>query len=275
MNNRERLKQNNSKLKILSSESKKLPNAINTTDADATSEDIIAGKTAYVNDEKITGTLIINNLRFGDYSGSYIQSALLNIDRLDTRGVTDMSQMFDYCTNLTYISAFDTSNVTNMNYMFDGCKNLASIPQLDTSNVTSMLGMFQDCHNLTTIPLLNTNNVTNMNYMFYNCYYLTTIPQLDTSNVTDMYWMFCDCYRLVDLPILDTSSVTDMNRMFSNCNSLSDDSLNNILAMCANATSYTNTKTLKYIGLSQSRATKCQSLSNYQAFLNAGWTTGY
>ena len=275
MSNRERLKQNNSKLKILSSESKKLPNAINTTDADATSEDIIAGKTAYANDEKITGTLIINNLQFGDYSGSYIQSALLNIDRLDTRGVTDMSQMFNYCTNLTHISTFDTSSVTNMNYMFYNCESLTEIPQLDTGKVTSMLCMFQDCHNLTTIPLLNTNNVTNMNYMFYNCYYLTTIPQLDTSNVANMYWMFCDCHRLVDLPILDTSSVTDMNRMFLNCNSLSDESLNNILAMCSNATLYTDIKTLKYIGLSQSQATKCTTLFNYQAFLGAGWTTGY
>ena len=275
MNNRERLKQNNSKLKILSSESKKLPNAINTTDADATSKDIVEGKTAYVNDEKITGTLIVNNLQFGDYSGSRINSALLSIDKLNTSGISDMSQMFEYCTNLTYIPTFDTSDATNMNYMFDGCKNLASIPQLDTSNVTSMLCMFQYCYNLTTIPQLDTSNVTDMRYMFYNCKYLTAIPQLDTSNVTSMLCMFCDCYRLIDLPLLNTSSVADMNSMFSNCNDLSDESLNNILTMCTNATSYTSTKTLKEIGLSEKRATTCMTLSNYQAFLDAGWTTGY
>ena len=45
--------------------------------------------------------------------------------------------------------------------------------------------------------------------------------------------------------------------------------------MCANATSYTYTKTLKYIGLTSEQANKCKTLSNYQAFLNAGWTTGY
>ena len=275
MNNRERLKQNNSKLKILSSESKKLPTAINTTDADATSEDIVAGKTAYVNDEKITGTLIVNNLQFGDYSGSRINSALLSIDKLNTSGINDMSQMFDYCTNLTYIPTFDTSSATNMNYMFDGCKNLTSIPQLDTSNVTSMLCMFQYCYNLTTIPQLDTSNVTDMRYMFYNCKYLTSIPQLDTSRVTNMYCMFCDCYRLIDLPLLNTSSVTDMQSMFSNCTDLSDESLNNILAMCINATFYTSTKTLKEIGLSEKRTTTCMTLSNYQSFLDAGWTTGY
>ena len=63
--------------------------------------------------------------------------------------------------------------------------------------------------------------------------------------------------------------------MFSGCTSLSDESLNNILAMCKNATAYTDTKTLKYIGLTPEQANKCKTLSNYQAFLNAGWTTGY
>ena len=45
--------------------------------------------------------------------------------------------------------------------------------------------------------------------------------------------------------------------------------------MCVNATSYSGTKTLAYIGLKEEQATKCATLSNYQAFLDAGWTTGY
>ena len=66
-----------------------------------------------------------------------------------------------------------------------------------------------------------------------------------------------------------------MNGMFQSCTLLTQESLNNILQMCINATSFTGTKTLKYLGLSSTQATTCQSLSNYQAFLNAGWTTGY
>ena len=66
-----------------------------------------------------------------------------------------------------------------------------------------------------------------------------------------------------------------MESMFNNCPKLSDNSLNNIMQMCINAVSYTGTKTLKYIGLSQTQATTCQSLSNWSAFTNAGWTTGY
>lgn len=34
-------------------------------------------------------------------------------------------------------------------------------------------------------------------------------------------------------------------------------------------------KTLKALNLTSSQATRCQSLSNYQDFINAGWTTGY
>ena len=66
-----------------------------------------------------------------------------------------------------------------------------------------------------------------------------------------------------------------MFHIFYHCPALSNESLNNILAMCANATSYTGTKTLAYIGISETQATTCQGLSNYQDFINAGWTTGY
>lgn len=98
---------------------------------------------------------------------------------------------------------------------------------------------------------------------------------LDTSSVTNMDSMFSGCKNLTEIPLLNTSNVTNMTNMFLECIGLSDESLNNILAMCANATSYTYTKTLKYIGLTSEQATKCTTLSNYSSFTAAGWTTGY
>ena len=77
------------------------------------------------------------------------------------------------------------------------------------------------------------------------------------------------------VPVLETKNVTGLYNTFGYCNQLETNSLNNIMQMCINATSYTRTKTLKEIGLSSTQATTCQSLSNYQAFLEAGWTTGY
>lgn len=142
-------------------------------------------------------------------------------------------------------------------------------------NVTNVSNMFKNDKTLILMPKVNTSNVLYMNSTFNNCTFLTTIPLLDTSNVVNMNDMFYNCTSLKNIPLLDTSKVTNMANMFRNCTSLTNESLNNILAMCIGATSYTGTSTLKYIGLTQEQATICQGLSNYQAFLDAGWTTGY
>lgn len=179
----------------------------------------------------------------------------------------------DYITEIS--ENLDTSNITLMASLFSSCKNLTTIPLLDTSKVTTMSSMFYYCTSLSTIPQLDTRNVTVMASMFFGCKNLITIPQLDTSNVTNMASMFFDCTNLTTIPLLNTSSVTAIQNMCKNCTSLSDGSLNNILAMCTNATSYAGTKTLKYIGLTGEQAAKCTTLSNYEAFTSAGWTTGY
>ena len=127
------------------------------------------------------------------------------------------------------------------------------------------------------IVLLDTSSVTNMDFMFYNCTNLTEIPLLDTSSVISMYQMFYKCTNLATIPQLDMSSATDTRYMFTDCASLTDESLNNILAMCANESKIMSSsyKTLAYIGLTEEQATKCTTLSNYSAFTAAGWTTGY
>ena len=47
------------------------------------------------------------------------------------------------------------------------------------------------------------------------------------------------------------------------------------MQMCINAVAYTSTKTLSQLGLTSAQATRCKKLTNYQAFLDAGWVTGY
>ncbi len=204
-------------------------------------------------------------------------TALETISLIDTSNVIYMSYMFQNCYVLKTIPLLNTSNVTSMNNMFNSCYVLNTIPLLDTSNVTNMASMFRECIGLQTIPLLNTNKVTTMETMFYNCQHLDNVPQLDTSNVTNMNYMFYNCIFTTTIPLLDTSKVTGMSNMFQKCTNLSNESLNNILAMCANATSYTGTKTLAKLGLTNTyyQAGLIQTLSNYQAFLDAGWTIGY
>lgn len=188
---------------------------------------------------------------------------------------TNLSNKFNQDLNLIYMPLVDTSNATNMSGFFSGCSNLKDLPLLNTGNVTNMQRMFQGCSLLKTVPLIDTSKVQSLFATFQGCSNLVAIPQLDTHNVTNMFVTFQNCAKLRDVPILNTSKITSIDSAFSNCSSLSNESLNNILAMCINATNYTGTKTLKYIGLTSTQATICQGLSNYQAFLDAGWTTGY
>ena len=151
---------------------------------------------------------------------------------------------------------------------------IVEIGNIDTSNIIDMTNMFSGSQ-ITEIPLLNTQNVTGMGGMFGICRMITEIPLLNTQNVTDMSNMFVGCLALTTVPLLNTQNVTNMDGMFFSCPELTNESLNNVLKMCINAVEITSNKTLRYIGLSQEQATTCATLSNYQDFLNAGWTTGY
>ena len=225
-------------------------------------------------------------------------SSLKEIPLLNISNITNMTSMFSGCSSLKKIPLLDTSKVTNMNSTFNGTA-LETIPLLNTSKVTNMAGMFQNCNLLKEIPLFDTANVRNMQNTFWGCNNLSTIPLLNTSKVTNMMGMFRSS-GIKEIPLLDTSKVIDMRDMIRDCYlttipefnttslinmelfayhapHLSDESLNNILAMCTKATKITNSsyKKLSYIGLSSTQATRCQTLSNYDAFIAAGWTTGY
>ena len=114
--------------------------------------------------------------------------------------------------------------------------------------------------------------------MFSNCRNLISVNKIE-GTLQRCTRMFSSCEKLVTIPELDCSNLNSnasMQDMFGGCPMLSNESLNNILNTCAKS-SITNSsyKTLKFIGLTSDQATTCEGLSNYHAFLDAGWTTGY
>lgn len=166
------------------------------------------------------------------------------------------------------------NDITSMNNMFESDSDLKYFPLVDTSKVQTLYRTFYGSR-LEKLPKLDFSSVINLNYTFYSCQNLETFPEVDTRNVGFISNAFTNCEKLKNFPILDTSKCTSLSG-FGNCPSLSDESLNNILYMCAHSAVTTGSnKKLRTIGLSQAQATICQGLSNYQAFLDAGWTTGY
>lgn len=168
----------------------------------------------------------------------------------------------------TWTTATSLNKKYYMNY------EIVFFPTVDTSNSTNFASMFENSSIVET-ALFDTSKGDSFGSMFSECKSLKKIPQFDLSNATGCAYMFSNCKGLEEVPIFNLPKATSLSGMFNICNLLSDKSLNNIMASLLTATSYSGTKTLQKIGLSSEQATRCQSLSNYQAFLNAGWTTGY
>ena len=114
--------------------------------------------------------------------------------------------------------------------------------------------------------------------MFTGCRNLISVNKIE-GTLQSCARMFSNCNKLVTIPELDCSNLNSnaaMADMFDGCPMLSNESLNNILNTCAKSSIKNSSyKTLKIIGLTSAQATTCEGLSNYQAFLDAGWTTGY
>jgi surface protein len=56
-----------------------------------------------------------------------------DISGIDYSHISDMSGMFNGCSELVEVPLFDTSKVTDMSYMFYGCSSLEKVPKFDTS----------------------------------------------------------------------------------------------------------------------------------------------
>lgn len=142
---------------------------------------------------------------------------------------------------------------------------------------TNLANKFLSNVDIVYMPLVDTSNATNISGFFSWCSNLEYVPNLDTSNATNTYAMFNQCTSLINIPQLDISKSTNLTNMFTNCPKLNDESLDNILKMCINATAYTGTKKLNFLGMSNSAnpSSRIQVLPSYQDFLDAGWTIGY
>ena len=207
----------------------------NTTSHAYTNDGIYVVKTKYILDE--------SNNRDNNTRKKLVDCININ------KNMTDLSNMFSWCINVTEFTNsnnWDTSNITNMGSMFNGCNKLSTldVSKFNTNKVKYMDWMFNNCNNLTTLNVINfnTSNVTNMSGMFNNCNSLTTldVSNFNTSNVTRMDNIFKNCASLTTLDVsnFNTSNVTNMGSMFNNCNKLTTLDISNF--NMDNVTTYEN-----------------------------------
>lgn len=185
----------------------------------------------------------------------------IDLSNLDTSNMTTMQNMFGYLTKLTSInlSNFNPSNVTRMDKMFFTCSSLETITFGNNFNTSSLL---------------------NMQSMFGLCIALTSIDvsSFDTSNVQVFSSTFNACDNLETITFGNNwsfASATTLSNMFGSSYKLDNNTLNAILHLCTTVgNNYTANKTLSVLGINDAfdNFANIPNLSNYQAFLDAGWT---
>lgn len=195
---------------------------LDTSDATATENDILKDKTAYINGEKISGTI-------EEYDGSFEGSAIegikiVNADYLFYEGarIENLNDILKICKNISSaIRMF--ANLPNVNLdlselVLDFCENMAYMFQ--SAKITEL-----------DISHFNTSSCKDMGYMFqYSKIKELDLRNFDTSKCSSFSAICGNCDELLKLNLsnLDVSKVQNMMYLVSGCKKLTDLDMTNV-----------------------------------------------
>lgn len=140
----------------------------------------------------------------------------IDMTRLCTSLVTDMSELFLERDFNQAIGGWDVSKVTDMRGMFANSTFNQPIGSWDVSNVTDMVSMFWWTPFNQPISNWDVSKVTNMSGMFYNSSFNHPIGDWNVGNVAEMNVVFAESPFNQPIGNWDVSKVTNMQSLFHN-----------------------------------------------------------
>lgn len=168
-----------------------------TSDATATANDILLGKTAYGKEGRMVGAIetydgasdvgevtpntlkkLLDNTKscyylFNNYKGDNLSDL---IQYNDTENVKKFSYTFQQCKATTF-PKIDTSNGEEMDYFYMGCGEAIELPQVNTIKATTLSTIYRACVKVKKVDLTHYNS-SNTNYSYYSfayCYQLKAV----------------------------------------------------------------------------------------------------
>ena len=140
--------------------------------------------------EDVTMTAKTNTQKF-NFNDCF--SGCINLKKVTLNMKADSATgMFYDCRSFTgNLTGLDTSEVTNFSNMFENCINLTLMPPIDTSSATSMYRMFRACEKLETMDIsYDYSHVQDFAEMFWQCTAIKNLPVINFASATNLTNMF-------------------------------------------------------------------------------------